>query len=262
MSAPSSSLPFTTVLVLSLSLVASVSLNFIQWRIRFNDKTQQTENKQNESKTIENNQQDKQQNNQITNKEKESSSSSSVVSSLTLAQKASNAALPSSRSTSLSSRSRDPLKMVLCVRTDLEMGKGKIAAQCAHAAVGMVGKIQEYWNLTHEKEENEQTENDSESDQSTDENEELCELPETVVNEWRKLLNRWEYEGAMKIALKVNSEEELNQLESVATALNLPNYLVIDAGRTQIKFGSKTVLAIGPYYASEIDQLTGKLKLM
>jgi PTH2 family peptidyl-tRNA hydrolase len=28
------------------------------------------------------------------------------------------------------------LKMVLCVRTDLKMGKGKIAAQCCHAAIG------------------------------------------------------------------------------------------------------------------------------
>jgi hypothetical protein len=27
-------------------------------------------------------------------------------------------------------------KMVLCVRTDLKMGKGKIAAQCGHAVLG------------------------------------------------------------------------------------------------------------------------------
>ena len=29
------------------------------------------------------------------------------------------------------------VKMVLCVRTDLKMTKGKIAAQCGHAALGM-----------------------------------------------------------------------------------------------------------------------------
>lgn len=28
-----------------------------------------------------------------------------------------------------------PLKMVLVVRTDLKMGKGKIASQCSHAAI-------------------------------------------------------------------------------------------------------------------------------
>ena len=31
-------------------------------------------------------------------------------------------------------------KMVLVVRTDLQMGKGKIAAQCAHAAVDLYKK--------------------------------------------------------------------------------------------------------------------------
>ena len=28
-------------------------------------------------------------------------------------------------------------KMVLCVRMDLKMGKGKMCAQCGHAAVGL-----------------------------------------------------------------------------------------------------------------------------
>ena len=30
-----------------------------------------------------------------------------------------------------------PVKMVLCVRQDLKMSKGKIAAQCGHASLGM-----------------------------------------------------------------------------------------------------------------------------
>ena len=30
-----------------------------------------------------------------------------------------------------------PVKMVLCVRQDLKMTKGKIAAQCGHASLGM-----------------------------------------------------------------------------------------------------------------------------
>mmetsp|Transcript_33570 Transcript_33570/g.79679 ORF Transcript_33570/g.79679 Transcript_33570/m.79679 type:complete len:110 (+) Transcript_33570:79-408(+) len=32
-------------------------------------------------------------------------------------------------------------KMVLVVRQDLKMGKGKIAAQCSHAAVGVVQEL-------------------------------------------------------------------------------------------------------------------------
>ena len=34
------------------------------------------------------------------------------------------------------------VKMVLCVRTDLKMTKGKIAAQCGHASLGMYMKLQ------------------------------------------------------------------------------------------------------------------------
>lgn len=36
---------------------------------------------------------------------------------------------------------------------------------------------------------------------------------------------------------------------------------IFDAGRTQIAAGSRTVLAIGPALCSDIDKLTGHLKL-
>jgi len=35
---------------------------------------------------------------------------------------------------------RPPRRQVLCVNNGLGMGKGKVGAQCAHAAVGIVGK--------------------------------------------------------------------------------------------------------------------------
>jgi peptidyl-tRNA hydrolase, PTH2 family len=35
-------------------------------------------------------------------------------------------------------RPKEELKMVLCVNDALKMGKGKIGAQCAHAAVGVL----------------------------------------------------------------------------------------------------------------------------
>lgn len=35
----------------------------------------------------------------------------------------------------------DDFKMVLVVRNDLKMGKGKIAAQCSHATLGLYKKV-------------------------------------------------------------------------------------------------------------------------
>ena len=44
----------------------------------------------------------------------------------------------SSSSLTNSSRVLEPLKMVLVVRSDLQMSPGKVAAQCVHAALGAV----------------------------------------------------------------------------------------------------------------------------
>ena len=50
------------------------------------------------------------------------------------------------------------------------------------------------------------------------------------------------------------------KLEELNIGIN--TYLVQDAGFTQIKAGSRTVLAIGPAYPEEIDPITSHLKLL
>ena len=52
------------------------------------------------------------------------------------------------------------------------------------------------------------------------------------------------------------------ELADKATRLGLPCYMVADAGRTQIESGSITVLAVGPGSVSEVNQVTGNLKLL
>lgn len=66
----------------------------------------------------------------------------------------------------------------------------------------------------------------------------------------------------MKVALKVGSEEELEELEARANKEGLHSYLVVDAGHTQIAPDTRTVLAIGPAPAKLLDKITGHLKLM
>ncbi|NXH33229.1 PTH2 hydrolase, partial [Myiagra hebetior] len=114
------------------------------------------------------------------------------------------------------------LKLVLVVRNDLKMGKGKVAAQCSHAAVSA------YKQVRHRN-------------------------PE--------LLKQWEYCGQPKVVLKAPDEETLVQLLAEAKRLGLTVSLIQDAGRTQIAPGSRTVLGIGPGPADVIDKVSGHLKL-
>lgn len=116
----------------------------------------------------------------------------------------------------------DDFKMVLVVRNDLKMGKGKIAAQCSHATLGLYKKI-------------------------------LHRAP--------KALNRWEMCGQVKVVVKIESQDDMLVLQERAKSLNLPTHVTIDAGRTQIAPNSRTVMAIlGP--AEMVDDVTGGLKLL
>ncbi|NP_001016657.1 peptidyl-tRNA hydrolase 2, mitochondrial [Xenopus tropicalis] len=113
-------------------------------------------------------------------------------------------------------------KMVLVVRNDLKMGKGKVAAQCSHAAVSAYKQL-------------------------------LKRNPE--------LLKQWEYCGQPKVVLKAPDEDSFVELLSHAKQLGLTVSLIQDAGRTQIAPGSRTVLGVGPGPADLIDKVTGHLKL-
>ncbi|KAL4979137.1 PTH2-domain-containing protein [Aspergillus desertorum] len=118
----------------------------------------------------------------------------------------------------------DEVKLVLVVRTDLGMTKGKIAAQCSHATLACY----KY----------------------------LAANPSSST-----ILRRWEGQGQAKIALQIKSEEEMQELQAQAISLGLCARIIQDAGRTQIASGSRTVLGIlGP--KSVVDAVTGHLKLL
>ncbi|KAH8706381.1 peptidyl-tRNA hydrolase PTH2-domain-containing protein [Ilyonectria robusta] len=119
-------------------------------------------------------------------------------------------------------------KLVLVVRTDLGMTKGKIAAQCSHATLACYKK--------------------------------LMRAPEGSAE--RKLLARWEKYGQAKIAVQIKSQEELLELSRKARGMGLTAEVIQDAGRTQIEAGSMTVLGVGPAPRSVVDQVTGGLKLL
>ncbi|ORC85324.1 peptidyl-tRNA hydrolase, PTH2 family [Trypanosoma theileri] len=150
----------------------------------------------------------------------------------------------------------EPLKMTLVVRKDLKMGTGKIAAQCAHAAVAVVEDIQsrrpsEMYTNTKEGEK----EKGGGKDPSEWDVEDLNGL-------WVSWLDAWMFAGSTKVALQCESEERLMEALRAAKRESLPHALIRDAGRTQIAPGSKTVLAVGPAPVSLVDRVTGHFKLM
>ncbi|VVB68217.1 Peptidyl-tRNA hydrolase [Candidatus Norongarragalina meridionalis] len=72
----------------------------------------------------------------------------------------------------------------------------------------------------------------------------------------------WEASGMEKVALKVSSEKELVTIFEKAKRARLPSSLIRDAGHTQIEAGTITACAIGPADEKDIDEITGKLKLL
>ena len=116
-----------------------------------------------------------------------------------------------------------PVKLVCVVNQSLKMGKGKIAAQVGHASVQAFLEA----GVSH---------------------------PSYVET--------WLASGQKKICLKIPDDSAFESLMNQAREQQIPFSLVRDAGHTQIPKGSLTVLALGPYDESELDGLTGHLKLL
>ncbi|MDI3482264.1 MAG: peptidyl-tRNA hydrolase, family [Candidatus Methanomethylophilaceae archaeon] len=114
-------------------------------------------------------------------------------------------------------------KMVIAVRDDLKMSKGKTAVQVAHAAVN-------------------------------------CSLISSKSD--KKLFKAWYDEGQKKVALRVNDLEELFVLKYKAESERLVSSVITDAGQTELAPGTVTCIGIGPAEEEIIDRLTGDLKLL
>lgn len=78
----------------------------------------------------------------------------------------------------------------------------------------------------------------------------------------KKVVDRWEQEGAKKIILRVNNLKEMRKIEKKVREEKIPYFMVKDAGLTQLKPGTITALGIGPVEENRIDKITGKLKLL
>jgi PTH2 family peptidyl-tRNA hydrolase len=114
-------------------------------------------------------------------------------------------------------------KQVIAVRLDLKMSRGKTCSQVAHASLGS------------------------------------AEIAMERKQEWYKA---WKREGQKKVVVEVKGEKELFQLLESSRGLDLPCYLVEDAGLTELEPGTTTSIGIGPAPNDLIDKVTGHLRLL
>ena len=113
-------------------------------------------------------------------------------------------------------------KVVVLVRNDLKMSKGKAAAQACHAAVSCALAAQK----KHPSE-----------------------------------FASWNTAGQKVSVLKVDSQKDLFEFKAIAETQGITCSIVCDAGRTEVDPGTYTCLGIGPEKQSVLDKITGDLKM-
>ena len=130
------------------------------------------------------------------------------------------------------------VKRVIVLRKDLNMRKGKMVAQGAHASMAV------FLNRSA-----------IQQPDGTADTYLVCKLDD-AAEEW--LSGRF-----TKICVGVDSEDELLKIHDRARLSGLPCSLITDAGLTEFDgVPTHTAVAIGPAEAEQIDKLTGHLKLL
>lgn len=129
-------------------------------------------------------------------------------------------------------------KQVIVMRKDLNMRKGKMVAQGAHASLGAILDWQKWLN---------------------------CKSPVDQHFAQRLLpaVHHWIQNDFTKICVYVEDEDQLMQVLERADDLGLLTKLIIDNGTTEFNgVKTPTCIAIGPDWIENIDECTKGLPLL
>lgn len=126
-------------------------------------------------------------------------------------------------------------KQVIVMRKDLNMRKGKMIAQGAHASMKVM------------------LDAGSPADDQT-----------TFTFQMSPAMQRWIVTGRFaKITVGVTSEAELDAIVDKARAAGVPVAVIVDSGKTEFHgVPTKTCCAVGPAWVDEVDAITGTLPLL
>lgn len=124
-------------------------------------------------------------------------------------------------------------KQVIVMRKDLNMRKGKMIAQGAHASLKVF------------------------LDRGTTEDGKSYSFSLTPA------MQVWLGGRFTKVCVSVDSEAELDEVATAARAAGIPVAVIVDSGQTEFHgVPTKTCLAVGPAWSDEVDAITGKLPLL
>jgi len=139
------------------------------------------------------------------------------------------------------------VKQVIVVRKDLNMGKGKIAAQVAHASMKVLLDRMTFTDVSL-------TTPSSSNPRFVD--------MSMIISKSSSLYD-WLNGPFTKVVVSVNSIDELLELQIKADNMNIRHSIITDAGRTEFH-GEPTItcIAIGPDESDKIDKITGDLPLL
>jgi PTH2 family peptidyl-tRNA hydrolase len=132
-------------------------------------------------------------------------------------------------------------KQSIIVRGDLNMPKGKMAAQVAHASMGAI--------LFYARDMGEVTGTEDKPGHLYQMN-----VPAPV--------HEWLSGDFAKIVLKCQTVDDLLALEERAKAQGIPCKLIKDNGTTVFNEPTITCIAVGPWDAEVIDSMTKEFKLL
>jgi peptidyl-tRNA hydrolase, PTH2 family len=128
------------------------------------------------------------------------------------------------------------VKQWIIIRSDLNMPKGKLVAQGAHASESFI-----FENSIIRK------------------NGDDYLLTASVTQEEYE----WIIGGHTKVTLKVGSEEELLDVYNIAEELGLTTHLITDSGLTMFdNIPTHTAVSIGPHYVDKVNGVFKHLKLL
>jgi PTH2 family peptidyl-tRNA hydrolase len=126
----------------------------------------------------------------------------------------------------------DDFKQVIVIRKDLNMRKGKMIAQGAHASMAAILNIAQKTNqgliIPHDE------------------------------RYWSWLTGKFK-----KIAVSVSSEKELLEIYEKTKDVHILSSLILDSGLTEFHGNQTyTAVAVGPDISEKIDLITGHLPLL